>query len=70
MRYESGEVEYKEIVWADLKVIKEIKRGKTIKDKVEQIKGIVYKEINSTYKGERVIDVKVKSRLGYENSRK
>lgn len=70
MRYESGEVEYKEIVWADLKVIKEIKRGKTIKDKVEQIKGIVYKEINSTYKGVRVIDVKVKSRLGYENSRK
>ena len=70
MRYESGEVEYKEIVWADLKVIKEIKRGKTIKDKVEQIKGIVYKEINSTYKGARVIDVKIKSRLGYENSRK
>jgi hypothetical protein len=67
MRYESGEVEYKEIVWADLKVIKEIKRGKTIKDKIEELKGIVYKEINSTHKGLRVVDIKVKVRLGYEN---
>ena len=65
MRYESGEVEYKEIVWADLKVIKEIKRGKTIKDKIEELEGIVYKEINSTYKGSRVRDIKVKARLGY-----
>jgi len=67
MRYESGEVEYKEIVWADLKVIKEIKKGKKIKNKVEQLDGIVYKEINSTYKGSRVIDVKVKNRLGFAN---
>lgn len=67
MRYESDEVEYKEIVWADLKVIKEIKKGKTIKNKVEQLDGIVYKEINSTYKGSRVIDVKVKNRLGFAN---
>jgi len=67
MRYESDEVEYKEIVWADLKVIKEIKKGKKIKNKVEQLDGIVYKEINSTYKGSRVIDVKVKNRLGFAN---
>tara|TARA_B110000971_G_C19634720_1_gene330763 strand:+ start:81 stop:293 length:213 start_codon:yes stop_codon:yes gene_type:complete len=70
MRYESSEVNYKEIVWADLKVIKEIKRGKTIKDKIEELKGVVYKEINSTYKGSRVMDIKVKARLGYENNRK
>ena len=65
----SGEVQYKEIVWADLKIIKRIKKGKTIKNKIEEIEGAVYKEINKTYKGYLVTDVKVKSRLGYENKK-
>ena len=69
MKYLSGEVQYKEIVWADLKIIKRIKKGKTIKNKIEEIEGAVYKEINKTYKGYLVTDVKVKSRLGYENKK-
>ena len=69
MKYISGEVQYKEIVWADLKIIKRIKKGKTIKNKIEEIEGAVYKEINKTYKGYLVTDVKVKSRLGYENKK-
>lgn len=69
MKYLSGEVQYKEIVWADLKIIKRIKKGKTIKNKIEEIEGAVYKEIDKTYKGCLVTDVKVKSRLGYENKK-
>ena len=69
MKYLSGEVQYKENVWADLKIIKRIKKGKTIKNKIEEIEGAVYKEINKTYKGYLVTDVKVKSRLGYENKK-
>ena len=67
MKYKSSIVNYKEIVWADLKVSKKIKKGKIIKNKIEQIDGVVYKEINKTYKNLEVVDVIVKSRLGYEN---
>lgn len=68
MKYKSDTVNYNEIVWADLKIEKEIKRGKTAKIKVEELEGVVYKEINKTYNGQKVIDVKVKSRLGYANN--
>lgn len=67
MEYKSGVVNYKEIVWADLKVLKKIKKGKIIKNRIEQISGVVYKEINKTYKNLEVVDVIIKSRLGYEN---
>lgn len=68
MEYKSGTVNYNEIVWADLKIEKEIKRGKTVKIKIEELKGIVYKEINKTYNNQKVIDLKVKARLGYGNT--
>jgi len=68
MKYKSDTVNYNEIVWADLKIEKEIKRGKTTKIKVEELEGVVYKEINKTYNSQKVIDVKVKSRLGYANN--
>jgi len=68
MKYKSDTVNYNEIVWADLKIEKEIKRGKTLKIKIEELKGIVYKEINKTYNNQKVIDIKVKARLGYANS--
>lgn len=68
MKYKSDTVNYKEIVWADLKIEKEIKRGKTLKIKIEELEGIVYKEINKTYNNQKVIDIKVKARLGYANS--
>jgi len=68
MEYKSDTVSYNEIVWADLKIEKEIKRGKTLKIKIEELKGIVYKEINKTYNNQKVIDIKVKARLGYANS--
>ena len=67
MEYKSGIVNYKEIVWADLKVLKKIKKGKIIKNIIEQIDEVVYKEINKTYKNLEVVDVIIKSRLGYEN---
>ncbi len=67
MKYKSGIVNYKEIVWADLKILKKIKKGKIIKNRIEQIDGVVYKEINKTYKNLEVVDVIIKSRLGYEN---
>lgn len=68
MKYKSDTVNYNEIVWADLKIEKEIKRGKTLKIKIEELEGIVYKEINKTYNNQKVIDIKVKARLGYANS--
>lgn len=68
MKYKSDTVNYNEIVWADLKIEKEVRRGKTLKIKIEELKGIVYKEINKTYNDQKVIDVKVKSRLGYGNN--
>lgn len=68
MKYKSDTVNYNEIVWADLKIEKEIKRGKTLKIKIEELEGIVYKEINKTYNNQKVIDVKVKARLGYGNT--
>jgi len=68
MKYKSDTVNYNEIVWADLKIEKEIKRGKTLKIKIEELQGIVYKEINKTYNNQKVIDIKVKARLGYANS--
>ena len=68
MKYKSDTVNYNEIVWADLKIEKEVKRGKTVKIKIQELKGIVYKEINKTYNNQKVIDVKVKSRLGYANT--
>ena len=68
MKYKSDTVNYNEIVWADLKIEKEIKIGKTLKIKIEELKGIVYKEINKTYNNQKVIDIKVKARLGYANS--
>ena len=67
MKYKSDKVNYNEIVWADLKIEKEIKRGKTLKIKIEELEGVVYKEINKTYNNQKVIDVKVKARLGYGN---
>jgi hypothetical protein len=69
MKYKSSIVNYKEIVWADLKVLKKIKKGKIIKNKIEQIDGVVYKEINKKYKDLEVVDVIIKSRLGYENKK-
>ena len=69
MEYKSSIVNYKEIVWADLKVLKKIKKGKIIKNKIEQIDGVVYKEINKKYKDLEVVDVIIKSRLGYENKK-
>jgi len=68
MKYKSDTVNYNEIVWADLKIEKEIKRGKTLKIKIEELEDIVYKEINKTYNNQKVIDVKVKARLGYGNT--
>jgi len=68
MEYKSGTVNYNEIVWADLKIEKKIKRGKTIKIKMEELKGVVYKEINKTYNNQKVVDVKVKAKLGYGNT--
>jgi hypothetical protein len=68
MEYKSDTVSYNEIVWADLKIEKEIKRGKTVKIKIQDLKGIVYKEINKTYNNQKVIDIKVKARLGYGNN--
>lgn len=68
MEYKSGTVNYNEIVWADLKIEKKIKRGKTIKIKIEELKGVVYKEINKTYNNQKVVDVKVKAKLGYGNT--
>lgn len=68
MKYKSDTVNYNEIVWADLKIEKEIKRGKTLKIKIEELENIVYKEINKTYNNQKVIDVKVKARLGYGNT--
>jgi len=68
MEYKSDTVNYNEIVWADLKIEKEIKRGKTVKIKIQELKGIVYKEINKTYNNQKVIDIKVKARLGYGNN--
>lgn len=68
MKYKSDTVNYNEIVWADLKIEKEIKRGKTLKIKIEELEGIVYKEINKTYNDQKVIDIKVKARLGYANT--
>lgn len=67
MEYKSGTVNYNEIVWADLKIEKKIKRGKTVKIKIEELKDVVYKEINKTYNNYKVIDVKVKNRLGFAN---
>jgi len=68
MEYKSGTVNYNEIVWADLKIEKKIKRGKTIKIKIEELKGVVYKEINKKYNNYKVVDVKVKAKLGYGNT--
>lgn len=68
MKYKSDTVNYNEIVWADLKIEKEVKRGKTVKIKIQELEGVVYKEINKTYNDQKVIDVKVKSRLGYANT--
>ena len=68
MEYKSDTVSYNEIVLADLKIEKEIKRGKTVKIKIQDLKGIVYKEINKTYNNQKVIDIKVKARLGYGNN--
>ena len=68
MKYKSDTVNYNEIVWADLKIEKEVRRGKTLKIKIEELEGVVYKEINKTYNNQKVIDVKVKARLGYGNT--
>ncbi len=68
MEYKFDTVNYNEIVWADLKIEKEIKRGKTVKIKIQELKGIVYKEINKTYNNQKVIGIKVKARLGYGNN--
>tara|TARA_B110000858_G_C17756013_1_gene452157 strand:- start:888 stop:1094 length:207 start_codon:yes stop_codon:yes gene_type:complete len=68
MKYKSDTVNYNEIVWADLKIEKEVRRGKTLKIKIEELEGVVYKEINKTYNNQKVIDVKVKARLAYGNT--
>lgn len=68
MKYKSDTVNYNEIVWADLKIEKEVRIGKTLKIKIEELEGVVYKEINKTYNNQKVIDVKVKARLGYGNT--
>ena len=68
MKYKSDTVNYNEIVWADLKIEKEVRRGKTLKIKIEELEGVVYKEINKTYNNQKVIDIKVKARLGYANT--
>ena len=55
-------IEKGEIVFCNLTIIK--------KDKKEKIHKVVYKEVDGLYKGDRVVDVEIISRLGFENRTK
>lgn len=55
-------IEQGEIVFCNLTIIKESKK--------EKINKVVYKEVDGLYKGDRVIDIEIISRLGFENRTK
>jgi len=55
-------IEQGEIVFCNLTIIK--------KGKKEKINKVVYKEVDGLYKGDRVVDIEIISRLGFENRTK
>lgn len=65
MKYKSSEVTYNEIVYCDIIVEKEIKKGRRITLEEEKIKKAVYKELNGMYKNRKVLDVIIRARLGF-----
>lgn len=69
MKYKSSEVLPNEIVYCDIVLEKEINKGKRKIISEEIIKKAVYREINNTYKNRKVLDVKVRARLGYSFNR-
>ena len=65
MKYKSSEVIVNEIVYCDIIVEKEVKKGKRVIIEEEKINKAVYKEVNGHYKKRKVIDVIVRARLGF-----
>lgn len=55
-------IEKGEIVFCNLTVIK--------KGKEEKENNIVYKQVDGLYKGNKVVDIEIISRLGFENKSK
>jgi len=51
-----------EIVYCNLIILK--------KDKKQEINEVVYKEVNGLYKNNKVIDIQIIKRLGFENRAK
>ena len=52
-------IEQGEIVFCNLTIINNGKK--------EKINRVVYKEVNGLYKGNRVLDIEIISKLGFEN---
>lgn len=55
-------IEQGEIVFCNLTIINNGKK--------EKINRVVYKEVNRLYKGNRVLDIEIINRLGFENRAK